>query len=49
MNLLGDVVYSQSNLQNGTNVVSIENLNDGIYMMRLYLNDKLYTSRIVKK
>lgn len=49
MNLLGDVVYSKSNLENGTNVISIENLNDGIYMMRLYLNDKLYTSRIVKK
>lgn len=49
LNLLGDVVYSQNNLSNGSNTIYIENLNDGIYMMRLYLDSKLYTSRIVKK
>ncbi|HBG71162.1 MAG: hypothetical protein A2W93_12530 [Bacteroidetes bacterium GWF2_43_63] len=49
LNLLGDVVYFQNNLPNGSNTISIENLNDGIYMMRLYMDDKLYTSRIVKK
>lgn len=49
LNLLGDVVYSQNNLSNGSNTIYIENLNDGIYMMRLYIDSKLYTSRIVKK
>ncbi|KAF5041793.1 hypothetical protein DSECCO2_519340 [anaerobic digester metagenome] len=49
LNLLGDVVYTQNNLSNGSNTIYIENLNDGIYMMRLYIDSKLYTSRIVKK
>ena len=49
LNLLGDVVYSQNNLSNGSNTIYIENLNDGIYMMRLYIDSKLFTSRIVKK
>jgi len=49
LNVIGDVVLSQNNLVNGTNTVSIDGLNDGIYMMRLYMNDKVYTSRIVKK
>jgi len=49
LNVIGDVVLSQNNLVNGSNMVSIEGLNDGIYMMRLYMNDKVYTSRIVKK
>jgi len=49
LNLLGDVVYSQGSLTNGSNAISIDNLNDGIYMMRLFLDEKVYTSRIVKK
>lgn len=49
LNLLGDVVYSQNSLANGSNTIHIDNLNDGIYMMRLYVDGKLYTSRVVKK
>lgn len=49
LNLLGDVVYKQNNLSNGSNTIYIDNLNDGIYMMRLYVDNKIYTSRIVKK
>lgn len=49
LNVLGDVVYSKNNLVNGSNMVSIENLNNGMYMLRLFIDDNTYTSRIIKK
>lgn len=49
LNVLGDVVFSKNNLVNGTNLISIENLNNGMYMMRLILDGNTYTSRIIKK
>ncbi len=49
LNVLGDVVMAKSGLSNGSNMISIDNLNNGIYMMRLVIDGTTYTSRIIKK
>jgi hypothetical protein len=49
LNVLGDVVMAKSGLSNGSNMISIDNLNNGIYMMRLVIDGTTCTSRIIKK
>lgn len=49
LNVLGDVVYSRNGLVNGVNVINLSSLADGVYMLRLYIDGQMTTSRIVKK
>lgn len=49
INLLGDVVATYPNLHSGINNISIDELSNGIYMMKLYFDNKIVVSRIVKK
>ncbi len=49
LNVLGDVVLSQDNLVNGVNTISMSSLNNGVYMLRLYIDGNMSTSRIIKK
>lgn len=49
INILGDVVISQNNLRNGDNVIALSDLAAGMYMIRLYVDDKILTTRLFKK
>ena len=49
INILGDVVINQKSLRNGNNVITLSELEPGIYMIRLLIDEEIITSRIVKK
>jgi hypothetical protein len=47
-NLMGQVVYSD-NVNTATTIVNVNNLNSGIYMLRVTQNGKVYTSKVIVK
>lgn len=49
INILGDIVISRKELRNGDNIITLSELNPGIYMIRLYIDDEIITTRLIKK
>ncbi|PLW92973.1 MAG: hypothetical protein C0592_08040 [Marinilabiliales bacterium] len=49
INILGDVVLSRNSLRNGDNVITLSDLTPGMYMVRLYVDGDMSTTRLIKK
>jgi hypothetical protein len=49
INILGDVVINSNNMRNGNNIINLGELDPGMYMIRLYIDDEIATTRLIKK